>query len=101
MESSNNQLLGRLSQAISRLFHSPRTYVIVVGCDARVKLMVTGLAAVGKNVSLIKQAARTTDVVKAPLGVSVIHSDMLGAVALERAGAKAARCLVAAAPDGT
>jgi Trk K+ transport system NAD-binding subunit len=100
MESTNNQLLGRLSQAISRLFHSPRTYVIAVGCDARVKLLVTGLAAVGKDVSLIKQAASTTDVVKAPLGVSVIHSDTLGAVALERAGAKAARCLVAATPDG-
>lgn len=100
MGSTNNQFLSRLGQAVSRLFRSSRTSVIVAGCDARVKMLVTGLAAVGKDVSLIKQAAATTDAVKAPFGVSVIHSTTLGAVALERAGAKAARCLVAATPDG-
>jgi trk system potassium uptake protein len=99
MGSTNNQYLSRLGQAVSRLFRSPRTYVIVVGCDERVKLLVTGLAAVGKDVSLIKQAANASAQVKAPPGVSVIHSTMLGPVALERAGAKAARCLVAATPD--
>jgi Trk K+ transport system NAD-binding subunit len=99
MRSTNNQFMNRLGQAFARLFHQPRSYIVVVGCDARVKLLVTGLAAAGKDVSLIKQAAGTTDVVKHPPGVSVIHSDMLGAIALERAGAKAALCLVAATPD--
>lgn len=100
MGSTNNQILTRIGEAVSRLFRSPRPYVIVVGCDARVKLLVTGLAAVGKEISLIKPATSATAQMKAPPGVSVIHSSSPGTVALERAGAKAARCLVAATPDG-
>jgi Trk K+ transport system NAD-binding subunit len=100
MGSTNNQFLSRLGQTVSRLFRHARPYVIVVGCDVRLKLLVTGLAAVGKEVSLIKPATSARAQVKALPGVSVIHSSILGAVALERAGAKAAHCLVAATPDG-
>jgi Trk K+ transport system NAD-binding subunit len=100
MHRTDKRFLNWLAHRVSGLFHSPRTYIVVVGCDARVKLLVTGLAAAGKDVSLIKQATSTTDDVKTPLGVSVIHSTQLGAVALERAGAKAASCLIAATPDG-
>jgi Trk K+ transport system NAD-binding subunit len=99
MGNTNNQILTRIGEAVSRMFRSPRPYVIVAGCDARVKLLVTGLASAGKEVSLIKPATSATAQVKAPPGVRVIHSTALGVVALERAGAKAAHCLVAATPD--
>lgn len=100
MRSADNQFLTRLSQAVSQLFRHSRPYVMVVGCDARVKLLVTGLAAVGKEISLIKPATSANAQMKAPPGVSVIHSSSPGTVALERAGAKGAHCLIAATPDG-
>lgn len=84
---------------MSRLFRQPRQCVIVVGCDARIKLLATGLAAFGKEVSLIKPATGAAAQIKAPPGVSVVHSTTLGVVALERAGAKAANGLVAATAD--
>jgi Trk K+ transport system NAD-binding subunit len=96
---TNNHFLTRLGQTMSRLFRQPRQCVIVVGCDARVKLLATGLAAVGKEVSLIKPATNASTQTKAPHGVSVVHSSRLGVVALERAGANAAICLVAATAD--
>ena len=88
-----------LGQTMSRLFRQPRQCVIVVGCDARTKLLATGIAAVGKEVSLIKPATSASAQAKAPHGVSVVHSSRLGVVALERAGAKAAICLIAATGD--
>jgi Trk K+ transport system NAD-binding subunit len=91
--------MSRLGHAVARLFNHPRHYIIVVGCDPRLKSLITGLAEIGKDVSLIKPV--TSELAKASVspGVSVIHSNTLGAVALERAGAKAAQCLVAATPD--
>jgi len=97
--STSHQLFGWLVRRASRVFSSPRSRVIVVGSDVRVRLLVTELAAAGKEVSLIKPVTSATAQSKAPLGVSVIHSSRVGAVALDRAGAKAASCLLAATTD--
>ena len=104
MRSTNNHFLTRLGQTMSRMFRQPRQRVIVVGCDARTKLLATGLAAVGKEVSLLKPAASASaqtasPQTKTPHGVRVVHSSRLGVVALERAGTKAASCLIAATGD--
>jgi Trk K+ transport system NAD-binding subunit len=92
------RLLNRLGQAVSRLFHPPRSCVIVVGADARVRLLVTELAAIGKEVSQIVLATGVTPDT-APSGVSIVRSIKLDADALEHAGAKSANCLVVATPD--
>jgi Trk K+ transport system NAD-binding subunit len=99
MQSTNNQFLGKLGHVLSRLFSSSRSRVIVVGPDARGRLLATELGAVGKEVSLIKTETGATAQTKAPPGVSVLYAAQPDGVALERAGAKDARCLVAATAD--
>jgi hypothetical protein len=78
MPSAGHQLFDWLARMASRVFSSPRSRVIVVGSDVRLRLLVTELAAAGKEVSLIKPVTSATAQSKAPLGVSVIHSSRVG-----------------------
>jgi Trk K+ transport system NAD-binding subunit len=101
MPNAGSQFLNKLSQAVSRLFTTPRPRVILIGCDARVRLLATELRAVRKEISLIIPAAGATLLRKAPPGVKVVHSTSLGEVALDRAGAKAAHVVIAGTKDDT
>jgi Trk K+ transport system NAD-binding subunit len=92
-------LIDRLGDFVSRLLGSERSRVIVIGFDARLRLLVTGLAALGKEVSLIKTDTDLTVETKAPPGVSILYSSKADVVALQRAGVKAASCVLAATAD--
>lgn len=101
MQSPLNPLLTSLNEFVNRLIGAPRPCVIVVGCDARVRLLVTELGAAGKRVSQIKTGDGPSDRSKAPSGVNVFHCANPDVEALKRAGAKAGNCLVAATADDT
>jgi len=84
---------------VNRLFSSSRSCVIVIGFDARLRLLVTELGAVGKDISLIQTETSAIAQRKALPGVSVLYASEPGVAALERAGIKAANCVLAATTD--
>jgi Trk K+ transport system NAD-binding subunit len=99
MVGTNNHWLSRFGDAVRGLFGSTRRRVIVIGFDARLRLLVTGLATLGKEVSLIKTETDLTVETKSPPGVSILYSAKPDVVVLERAGVEAASCVLAATTD--
>lgn len=99
MAGTNDHWLIKLGDAVRRLLGSTRSRVIVIGFDARLRLMVTELGAVGKEVSLIQTETDLTARTKAPPGVNTLYSAKTDLVALERAGVRAASCVLAATTD--
>jgi Trk K+ transport system NAD-binding subunit len=95
VQNAHRERLNRLGESVSRLLRPPRTYAIVVGVSPRIRLLVTELGAVGKQVSLIRMEGDAVTIAKAPTGV-IVHAAHPDAVVLERAGAKAASFLIAA-----
>src|SRR5467141_4105480 len=101
MQSPLNPLLTRVNEFVSRLSRAPQPSVIVVGSDARVRLLVTELGAAGKRVSQIKTGADPSDRSKAPSGVNVFHCAEPDIEALKRAGVNVCICVVAATANDT
>lgn len=99
MAGTNNHWLNKLRDAVRRSLRSTRSRVIVIGFDARLRLLVTELGAAGREVSLIRTETDVTDQTKAPPGVSILYSAKADVVALEGAGVKAASCVLAATTD--
>jgi Trk K+ transport system NAD-binding subunit len=89
------QVIGAVSGAMSRVFHTTRVRTIIVGVNPCTRLIASELQAARMPVSLIGSEAEQ----KSNLFVSVMNLTTADELLLGRAGAESARCLMAALPD--
>ena len=94
-----NHLSETFSGLVDRLFNQPRLRTIIIGTDARLRLLAAEIAGAGKPVSLIKLEDQDATQHRTSKGATVIHAATEDELVLARADAGIANCLVAATPD--
>lgn len=93
------QMIASFGDALRRLFRHERSGMIIVGSDARMRLLAMELAAAGKKVTFIKLNDGAQNENNTSSGWKVVYADVLDDKALARAGAKWASSLVTATTD--
>jgi Trk K+ transport system NAD-binding subunit len=88
--SFGNQVIGAISDALSRSFRGERTRTIIVGVNPTTHLLANELQNLGYRVSLVSLESESESEHETPAE---------GELVLMRAGAQSARCLLAASVD--
>lgn len=93
------QMIASFGDAMRRLFSRERSGTIIVGSDARMRLLAMELAAAGKKVTFIKLNDGVRSEINASSEWKVVYADALDDKALAHARAKWASSLVTATTD--